>query len=124
MNLNTRRRVCELVAGIIASDRELHPAELKFMLKTFSTFGIATGKDDEAVCPTVTTFEAAKAMRALPEEVRHEAIDLLIRSAVTDGKVTPDEREWLLAVGRAADVPETTIEERLTEQLMNENQRA
>src|SRR5262245_13813556 len=120
MDQSTRRRVCELVAGIIASDKELHPAELKFMLKTFAAFGVATGKDDEAVCPTVTGIEASKAMRALPENVRSEAIDLLIESAVSDGKVTPAEREWLSAVARAADVAEAHLEERLAEKLLGE----
>src|SRR5262245_13770471 len=88
MDWNTRRHICELVAGIIASDRELHPAELKFMLKTFSAFGIASGNETEAVCPSVSTVEAMRAMRLLPQEVRHEAMDLLIASAVSDGKVT------------------------------------
>ncbi|MBW2456867.1 MAG: hypothetical protein JRI68_20295, partial [Deltaproteobacteria bacterium] len=44
----TKRRVCELVAGIIATDKQLHPAELKFLLRTFDVFGIGTGLDDEA----------------------------------------------------------------------------
>ena len=121
MDWNTRRHICELVAGIIASDRELHPAELKFMLKTFNTFGIASGNETEAVCPSVSTVEAVRAMRLLPEEVRHEAMDLLIASAVSDGKVTPAERQWLIAVARAADVPETTIEEALAERLLAED---
>ena len=118
MDWNTRRHICELVAGIIASDRELHPAEFKFMMKTFRAFGIATGEETEAVCPSVSTVEASRAMRLLPEEVRREAMDLLIASAVSDGKVTPAEREWLLAVARAAGVSEQMIEETLAERLL------
>jgi uncharacterized tellurite resistance protein B-like protein len=118
MDLTIRRRVCELVAGIIATDSELHPAELKFMLKTFEAFGIASGKDDEAVCPTVSSAEAAKAIRDLPEDVRRETVSLLIDSAVSDGKVTPAERDYLLAVARAAGLSDTAVDEALAERLL------
>jgi uncharacterized tellurite resistance protein B-like protein len=118
MDRPTARRVCELVAGIIATDRELHPAELRFMLKTFEAFGIANGKEDEAICPAVTSVEAAKAISDLPREVRAETMDLLIRSAAIDGKVVPAERKYLAAVARAVDVSEDSIEERIAEQLL------
>ena len=48
MDFVTRRKVCELVAGIIATDQELHPSELTFMLKTFETFGVGSSDDDDA----------------------------------------------------------------------------
>jgi uncharacterized tellurite resistance protein B-like protein len=118
MNDRTRRRVCELVAGIIATDREFHPDELQFLLRTFRTFGIATGADDEAVSPTTTTFEAAKAMSELPLDVREEAMDLLVDTAVCDGKVVPAERAFLFAVARAAGIDEDRIDERIADELL------
>ncbi len=114
----TRRRVCELISGIVATDMELHPAELAFMLRTFQAFGVATGEDDEAICPTVTGFEAAKLMGELPADVRQEAIELLLKGAVVDGKVTPQERDWLLAVGRAAGLSRDDIDDRIAEALL------
>ena len=117
MDAQTRRKVCELVAGIIATDKELHPAELKFLLKTFDTFGIAKGNEDEAVCPTVSRVEAAKAMADLPADVRRETMGLLVQSAVVDGKVVPAERDYLLAVARAAEVSEDELDVLLTDGL-------
>jgi hypothetical protein len=122
MDRPTARRVCELVAGIIATDRELHPAELRFLLKTFESFGIASGKEDEAICPTVTSVEAARAMSDLPQEVRAEAMELLIHSAAIDGKVVPAERQFLTAVARAAKVSEDSIDERIAAHLMSIDQ--
>lgn len=114
----TRRRVCELIAGIVATDMELHPAELEFMLRTFQAFGIASGDEDEAICPTVTPIEAAKMMSDLPPEVRLEAIELLLKGAVIDGKVTPQERDWLLGVGRAAGLSRDEVDDRIAEALL------
>ena len=117
MDAQTRRQVCELVAGIIATDKELHPAELKFLLRTFEAFGIAKGNEDEAICPAVSRVEAAKGMAQLPPEVRKETMGLLVDSAVVDGKVVPAEREYLLEVARAAEVSEDELDALLTEGL-------
>jgi len=118
MDDTTKRQVCELVAGIIATDKQLHPSELKFLLRTFEAFGIGTGKDDEAICPTIAPFEAAKAMGKLPPEVREEAMALLINTAVVDGKVVPEERTYLEAVAKAAQIDFDEVETRLAEALL------
>jgi len=117
MDAVTRRRVCELIAGIIATDGELHPDELVFMIKAFAAFDIATGEDDEAVCPTTTSMEAAKLMGELPQEARAEALSLLVDSAVADGKVVPAERDYLLAVGRAAGISPDDIDDKIADAL-------
>lgn len=119
MNETTKRKVCELVAGIIATDKQLHPAELKFLLRTFDAFGIGTGRDDEAICPTIMPHEAGKAMGDLPPEVREEAMALLINTAVVDGKVVPEERSFLEAVARASKTPFEEVERRLAEALLD-----
>jgi uncharacterized tellurite resistance protein B-like protein len=118
MDKVTKRRVCELISGIIATDQELHPDELRFMLKTFAAFDVATGKDDEAICPTTTSFEAAKLMATLPPEVRDETLALLIESAVADGKVVPSERDYLLAVARAAGISKDDVDDRIAAALL------
>ena len=113
----TSRRVCELVMGIIATDQELHPTELQFMLKIFKAFGVASGAEDEAISPTTRSFEAEKAMKALPADVRQEAIELLLDSAVVDGKVVEAERQFLYAVGRAAGISQEVIDSRIETKL-------
>ncbi len=117
MDDNTGRRVCELVMGIIATDHELHPTELQFMLKTFKTFGVATGEDDEALTPATRAFEAAKAMNELPAHVREEAIELLLTSAAVDGKVVEAERVFLHAVAKAAGITPEAIDGRIKAKL-------
>ncbi|MBW2454207.1 MAG: hypothetical protein JRI68_06845, partial [Deltaproteobacteria bacterium] len=97
----------------------LHPAELQFLLRTFDVFGIGTGLDDEAICPTIMPHEAGKAMSALPPEVREEAMALLINTAVVDGKVVPEERSFLEAVARASKTPFEEVEARLAEALLD-----
>jgi hypothetical protein len=114
----TGRKVCELIAGIIATDKELHPSELQFMLRTFAAFGVARGDEDEALCPTVTAVEAERQMGELPEDVQQEALRLLVSSAVVDGKVTPAERDWLVAVARAAGVSGEAVDERIAAALL------
>ncbi|MEM9691704.1 MAG: TerB family tellurite resistance protein [Myxococcota bacterium] len=113
MDAATRRRVCELIAGIISSDGHLDPSELVFMLRTFKAFGIATGQEDEAVSPAIAKHDAVASMRALPAEVREETLQLLIQSAAADGKVVPAERAYLSAVAEAAEVPEADLERRI-----------
>ena len=113
MDLNTRRRVCELVLGVIATDNELHPAEFQFIVKVFDSFGISQGKAEEVIAPTVRGFEAAKAIKELPAEVRQETLTLLIESAVADGKVVGSERKFLHEVGRAVDVSSEDIDVRV-----------
>ncbi len=113
----TRRRVCELIAGLIATDDNLHPEELQFMLKTFHAFGVASGEEDEAICPTVSAAEAAKAMTDLPPEVREEAVDLLVASAAADGVIADEERTYLSAVAKAAGLSNDDVQRRLDEAL-------
>ncbi len=117
MNMGTRRRVCELVLGLIATDDELHPSEFRFMVKVFASFGVSQTDEEEVIAPTVRAFEAAKAMRELPEEVHDETIELLVAAAAADGKIDEAEREFLRAVAGAIDLSTEAIDERLDKAL-------
>ncbi len=117
MNMGTRRRVCELVLGLIATDDELHPSEFRFMVKVFASFGVSQTDEEEVIAPTVRAFEAANAMRELPEEVHDETIELLVAAAAADGKIDEAEREFLRAVAGAIDLSTEAIDERLDKAL-------
>ena len=117
MNNRHVREVVDLVAGIIATDDEFHPDELRFLLKVFKRFGIAESGDTEVVRPTKRSGEAAKAMRELPPELQQEAMTLLIDCAIADGKVVLAERNFLLAVARAAGVDESDLDARVNKAL-------
>jgi len=113
MDHSTGRRLCELIAGIIATDGHLHPAELDYMLKTFTAFGITTTQDDVALSPAVTKEAALRAFGQLPEGVRDEAVQLLIQSAAADGEISVEERDYLDAITEAAGVSGAELERRL-----------
>ncbi|MFP6686186.1 MAG: TerB family tellurite resistance protein [Polyangiaceae bacterium] len=117
MDVGTRRRVCELVVGLIATDDELHPSEFRFMVKVFASFGVSQTDEEEVIAPTVRAFEAAKAMRELPEEVHDEAIELLVAAAAADGKIVEAERVFLRAVAGAIDLSTEALDERLAKAL-------
>lgn len=117
MDHTTGRRICELIAGIIATDGHLHPAELDFMLKTFAAFGVTTTQDDVALSPAVTEEAALRAFGQLPESVRDEALQLLIQSAAADGEISSEERAYLDAICGAAGLPAEELEGRLAQAL-------
>jgi tellurite resistance protein len=108
--------VCELIAGIIATDGELHASENLFLGKLFGKLGLLGG-GELVIAPTTSTVEAARAMSELSPEVQQEALALLIDAAVADGKVVPDERRYLEAVGEAAGLSKDELDTRIAERL-------
>ncbi len=40
-------------------------------------------------------------VRKLPQEVHEESFDLLVQAAAADGKIVPEEREYLKTVAKA-----------------------
>ena len=56
-------------------------------------------------------------MSELPVEVRDDAINLLIESALADGVVVDAERDYLAAVARAAGISNEVIEKRIAARL-------
>ena len=111
------REVVDLVAGLIATDDEFHPDELKFLAKVFERFGVAGTGDTLVVSPMRHSVQGAKAMRDLPPDVQAEALELLIESAVADGKIVAAERNYLLAVAGAAGISDEELDQRLEARL-------
>jgi uncharacterized tellurite resistance protein B-like protein len=113
----TKRRVCELVAGVIATDEELPSAELRFLVKLLRRFGIAQGPECEVVRPTRVGSAAAALMAELPEAVRDETVQLLIDAVVADGKISPKEREYMVAIAEAVGMTSDEMCRRLEDRL-------
>ena len=113
-----RKRVCELVAGIIATDGEILASELAFMVRVFENFGIASGDDDEAVSATTSSTQAAEELSKMPPGLRTEIVHLLVASAVSDGKVVPAEHTYLHAVAKAAEISTDDVDELVAEALL------
>jgi uncharacterized tellurite resistance protein B-like protein len=111
-------RVCELIAGIILTDGDLHPAENELLGRLLRDLKISDGPET-VLSPTFTRGQAVQAIRDLPPEVRQEALERLIDAAIIDGKVVPAEQKYLDAVARAMGVRQDDLDERVTQRLLN-----
>jgi uncharacterized tellurite resistance protein B-like protein len=95
-----KRQVCQLIAGIIVADDDLDPAESAFIDRVLLRFGIPLD-EREVIFPIVATAEAVARVHELPVEVQGEALELLVEAAAADGKIVPEERNYLKAVAKA-----------------------
>lgn len=100
MNEEQRRKVCQLIAGMVISDEVMEPEEEAFLDRVIAQFGLESeGRD--AIFPLVSHEDASLAARALPPEVQQQAFELLIQAARADGVIAPEEVEYLHVVGDA-----------------------
>jgi uncharacterized tellurite resistance protein B-like protein len=95
-----KRKVCQLIAGIVVADDDLDPAESAFIDRVLGRFGIPAEERD-IIFPIVDTEEAVKKVAELPAEAQTETLELLVQAATADGKVVPTERDYLKAVVKA-----------------------
>ena len=114
MDESQRRRVCQLVAGMVISDDVLEPQEEAFLDRVIEQFGLADlGRD--AIFPLVSHDEAAAAARELGPELGEEAFALLLDAAKADNEVNKDELEYLRVVAEALGVSEEDTKKQLDE---------
>lgn len=116
MDAELAKKVCQLVAGIVITDEDLDPREEAFVERMLVGFGLDSDQRD-VIFPLVDAEEAASAIAEMPREIQEEALRLLLEAAAADGKVVPEEREYLHAVARAMSVSDQEIERRLAQQL-------
>jgi uncharacterized tellurite resistance protein B-like protein len=95
-----KRKLCQLIAGIVVADDDLDPTESAFIDRMLARFGIDPAERD-IIFPIVDTDEAVRAVGAMPADVQTETLDLLVQAATADGKVVPAERDYLKAVVKA-----------------------
>jgi uncharacterized tellurite resistance protein B-like protein len=116
MDIETRQKICQLVAGIIISDDILDEKEELFVDRLIQSFGIGeSGR--EVIFPLVDRDDAAHQIKDLPKDAQEEALRLLIEAACIDGQIAPEEREYLHAIAKALEIPETTLAKRVADQL-------
>ncbi|MGE0546097.1 MAG: hypothetical protein AB7O24_00245 [Kofleriaceae bacterium] len=112
----TRKKVCQLVAGIIIADDILDAKEEAFVDRVIKSFGI----DDpsrEVIFPLVDHKEAADQIKELPKPAQDEAFRLLIEAACVDGEIVAEEREYLRSISAALAISERDLEARIERQL-------
>lgn len=118
MDKRIAKTVCELVAGVLYADGEVHPAEGKLfgrILKAFDDpvdFGACLRAD-------LRGAEAAEALAALPVAIREKTFELIIEAAVADGKVDPAEQRYLAPLATAMGWSAEELDERIAQRLMD-----
>lgn len=112
MDLATRHQVCRLIAGIVVSDDDLDEREEAFLDRLIDRFGLSA-EGRQAVFPIVDKSEATAAMRELPKDVQQRAYELLLEAAAADGKIVPEERAYLVAVGEALALSPSDVDTRI-----------
>jgi uncharacterized tellurite resistance protein B-like protein len=116
MEEQLRKKICRLVAGIVVADDDLDEKEDAFLDRLLVTFGIPADQRDE-LFPIVDRAEAASEIKTLPKEVQNDVFNRLVDAACADGKVVPEEREYLKAVASAIGVSEDDVDARLVDAL-------
>lgn len=104
------RSVCEILAGLIFADGELHDDERALLGRVKRRFGLPASFEPR---PIADADAALDRLRALPEADRHETLALLIEAAAADGELHHAERVLVGAVGDELGVGEAEIDERL-----------
>lgn len=115
MDVADRRKICQLVAGILVSDEHFAAEEQAFLSRIYARFQLEDDgwKDLEPL----DAGAAAATLRELPYEVRHRVVALLIEAAVVDGVVDARERAYLLVASAALGIDADVMERRLVERL-------
>ena len=116
MDPTLRQRVCQLIAGIVITDEDLDPKEEAFVDRMLAKFGLDAGQRD-VIFPLVDGDEAAETMRSLPPEVQKEAFGMLVSAAAADGKVVPEERDYLGAVAMAIGMADAEVDRMIQKEL-------
>ena len=112
MDEETKRLVCRMVAGLVASDEEFTESEREFVERVLTQFDIP--KDEwDAIYPLVDPEEAQAEIARLNGRAREVTIDLLVQAAAADGKIADEELAYLQAVAKAMSVHQSVIEYRL-----------
>ena len=110
-----RRKICQLVAGILVSDDHFADAERAFLQRIYARFGLP---DDEWTrTEPIPAGAASAALRALPQDAQAKVVALLVEAAVADGVVDASERVYLLVVAAALGIDAVAMEQRITQRL-------
>ena len=107
-----RRKVCQLIAGLVVADDDLDPSEDAFIDRMLAGFELPEEARD-ALFPIVDKEEAARSFAEMPADVQKEAFEILIEAACADGRVVDEERSFLAAVGEVIGIDFDELSARL-----------
>ncbi len=110
-----RRRICQLVAGILVSDEHLSAPEESFLQRVFARFGLPP-EEWGSIAP-VAAGPASAELRALPRDLQAKVLALLVEAALADGEVDVRERVFLLVAAAALQIDADQLEQRIAARL-------
>lgn len=113
MDEESKRVVCRMVAGLVASDEDFDDSEREFVDKVLQRFEIPETEWD-AIFPLLEHDEAEAAIRNLDEESQNQTFELLLEAAYADGRIVEAERDYLRLVGRAIGLTDDAVDERIS----------
>jgi len=117
LDLATRQKICQLVAGIVTADAKLDTKEAAFVYRVITGFGIEASPRD-AIIPIVDSDAAAAQIQELPRHAQDEALRLLVEAACVDGQIQPQERHYLRAIGSALRISDEDLERQIVGRLL------
>jgi uncharacterized tellurite resistance protein B-like protein len=118
LDLATRVKICQLVAGIITADAKLDTKEAAFVYRVIQGFGIDV-KHREASIPVADVEAAAQQIQDLPRPAQDAALRLLVEAACIDGRIQPQERDYLRAIGSALAISDEDLERLIVARMMS-----
>jgi uncharacterized membrane protein YebE (DUF533 family) len=115
MDLEQRRKICQLIEAVIAADGVVVAEEREFLERAMRRFRLDTEEVGAVslrdVGATTTT------LRGLESDVQARVMALLVEAAVVDGVIDPGERALLLSAAAALGIEATALEERIARRL-------
>ncbi|MBW2528395.1 MAG: TerB family tellurite resistance protein [Deltaproteobacteria bacterium] len=115
MEIADRRKICQLVAGILVSDDDFAVEEQGFLRRIFLRFGLPV--EEAALVQPIDAGAASTTLRELPPEVQAKVVALLVEAAIADGVVDPRERAYLLVAAAALGIDADVMEQRIAARL-------
>jgi uncharacterized tellurite resistance protein B-like protein len=115
MDVADRRRICQLVAGILVADGHFAQAEKEFLQRVCARFSLAP--DEWVRILPIDAGVASAELRLLPTAVQGKVMALLIEAALADGVVEPRERVFLLLAAAAFGIDAHEVEQRICARL-------
>lgn len=115
MDLATRRKICQLVAGVLVSDDHFADTEKRFLQRIYARFGLPP--EECADVQPIPVGAATAALRELPADAHAKVSALLVEAAIADGVIDPRERVYLLVAAAAMGLDAVEMEQRLAKRL-------
>lgn len=112
MDEETKRQMCRMIAGLVASDAEFNDHEREFVEKVQVQFGIPES-DWDAIFPLVESDEATQIMAGFDQATQQTGFELLLQAAFADSHIVVEEAAYIASVGKAIGMTDDEVQQRL-----------